>query len=77
MDTALVDELLKVSDDEAIEYARLAAKLEGLLVGISSGAYLVAAVRLARRPENEGKTIATIFTDSGMRYFSTDLFETQ
>ena len=75
MDPELVDELLKISDDEALEYARLISRTEGLLVGISSGAYLAAAVKLAKRPENAGKTIATVFMDSGMRYFSTELFD--
>ena len=75
MDPGLVDEMLKISDDEAFEYARMVSQTEGLLVGISSGGYLAAAVRLARRPENEGKTIATVFMDSGMRYFSTELFD--
>ena len=74
MDASLVDELIKVSDEDALSYARLIANTEGLLVGISSGAYLAAAVQLARRKENEGKTIATVFMDSGMRYFSTELF---
>ena len=74
MDPQLVDELLKVSDEDALKYARLVSSTEGLLVGISSGAYLAAAAELARRPENEGKTIATVFMDSGMRYFSTELF---
>ena len=75
MDPSLVDELLKVSDDDALHYARLISATEGLLVGISSGACLAAAVQLAKRPENEGKTIATVFMDSGMRYFSTELFD--
>ncbi len=75
MDPGLVDEMLKISDDEALKYARMVSQTEGLLVGISSGGYLAAAVRLARRPENEGKTIATVFMDSGMRYFSTELFD--
>ena len=74
MDTSLVDELLKVSDDDALAYARFVSATEGLLVGISSGACLAAAVQLARRPEYEGRTIATVFMDSGMRYFSTELF---
>ena len=75
MDISLVDELLTVSDEDALEYARLLTRTEGILAGISSGAYLKAAVDLARRPENEGKTIATLFADSGMRYFSTKLFD--
>ena len=75
MDPSLVDELLTASDEEALSYARLLARTEGILAGISSGAYLKAAVELARRPENKGKTIATLFADSGMRYFSTALFD--
>ena len=71
----LVDELMKISDEEAIYYARFIARTEGLLVGISSGAYLAAAVHLAQNKENYGKKIATLFPDSGMRYFSTALFE--
>lgn len=74
LDTEIIDGLTEVTDDEAIEYARLIAKEEGYLVGISSGAALCSAVQLAKRPENKGKTIAALFADSGMRYFSTDLF---
>ncbi len=75
LDTTIYDELIKISDEEALEYTRMLARAEGLLVGTSSGAYLCSAVKLARRPENKGKTIATIFADSGMRYFSTELFD--
>ena len=75
MDISLVDELMTVSDEDALAYAKLLTRTEGILAGISSGAYLKAAVELARRPENEGKTIATLFADSGMRYFSTRLFD--
>ena len=75
MDQSLIDELMKVSDEEAFYYARLVAETEGLLVGISSGGYLAAAVRLAKKNENNGKTIVTIFPDSGMRYYSTKLFD--
>ncbi len=75
LDTNIYDELIKISDEEALKYAKMLARVEGLLVGISSGAYLCSAVKLAKRPENKGKTIATIFADSGMRYFSTELFD--
>jgi cysteine synthase A len=71
----VVDEILKVKDDDALDYARMAAKKEGILCGISSGANLYAACLLGRRKENEGKLIVTLAPDTGERYISTPLFE--
>ena len=75
LDRELVDEVLTVSDEEALAYAREAARKGGLLVGSSAGANLAAAHRLAQRPENAGKTIVTILPDTAERYLSTELFE--
>lgn len=75
LDTSVVDEVLTVTEAEAYEAARTLAKREGVLVGISSGAALSAAVRFASRPENEGKTIVVLLPDVGDRYLSTPLFE--
>jgi cysteine synthase len=72
----IVDEIIQVSNENAIETFRQLARLEGLLVGISSGAALWAAQILARRPENKGKNIVVIFPDTGERYLSTALYET-
>lgn len=69
-----VDEIITVTDSQAFDTARLASR-EGLLVGISSGAALYAAIEVARRPENEGKTIVVILPDSGERYLSTPLYD--
>lgn len=71
----VVDEVVAVSDDEAIEWARKAHKQEGIFCGISSGAALAAAARVAARPENKGKTIVAILPSIGERYLSTALFE--
>lgn len=69
-----VDEIITVTDSQAFDTARLASR-EGLLVGISSGAALYAAIEVARRPENEGKTIVVILPDTGERYLSTPLYD--
>ena len=75
LDLSLIDEIITVTDDESYEYAREIAKTEGLLVGISSGAALSGAMKLAARPENRGKSIVTILPDTGERYLSSGLFE--
>lgn len=72
--SAVIDEVLQVSNDDAIRTGRELAKYEGLLVGISSGAAVAAATRLARLPKNEGKTIVALLPDTGERYLSTLLY---
>jgi cysteine synthase A len=74
LNTEVYDEVLPISNDDAFVTAKLLAKKEGILVGISSGAALYAAIQLAKRPENEGKTIVALLPDSGDRYYSTALF---
>lgn len=74
LDTSIYDEIICVSDDDAFSAARNVGKTEGLLVGISSGAALHAATKLAKRPENAGKTIVTLLPDTGERYLSTAMF---
>ena len=74
LDTRLYDEVIPVTEEEAYQAVRDVARLEGLLVGISSGAALAAAVRVAERPENQGKVLAVILPDGGERYLSTGLF---
>jgi cysteine synthase A len=71
----LIDEIAQVTNEEAVEYARRLAREEGILSGISCGAAVAVAVRLAHRPENAGKTIVVILPDSGERYLSSVLFE--
>ena len=66
--------MIAVTEDEAYEAARLVGKCEGVLVGISSGAALHAAIEVAKRPEYRGKKIVVLFPDTGERYLSTDLF---
>jgi cysteine synthase A len=75
LDLSLVDAIEQVGNDEAIAYARRLTREEGILAGISSGAAAAVAARLARRRENEGKTIVTVLPDSGERYLSSPLFE--
>ena len=74
LDKKYIDEFLTASNEESFEYSRLVGKYEGILVGISSGAALSAAIKMAKRNENNGKTIVVLFPDSGDRYLSTDLF---
>ncbi len=74
LDTAVFDEVIAVENDDAFAYGKLVGKKEGVLVGISSGAAVYAAVELAKRPENEGKTIVALLPDTGDRYLSTALF---
>lgn len=75
LDRSIYDEVLPVPDEAAFSTAKALARCEGLLAGISSGAALWAAAVLARRPENEGKTVVAVLTDTGERYLSTRLFE--
>ena len=75
LDLSVIDDVMTVSDDDAIKYAKLIAKKEGALVGISSGAALAVAVKLAKKQENTGKIIVVLLPDSGTRYMSTELFE--
>ncbi len=74
-DREVIDEIFRVKNKEALETARTAARLEGLLVGISSGAALFAAIELAKRKENKGKRIVVLLPDTGERYISTALFD--
>ncbi|BBG66564.1 cysteine synthase [Hydrogenimonas sp.] len=74
LDTEVYEEVIKVSNEEAFAMSRRIAKEEGILVGISSGANVHAAVKVASRPENRGKTIVTVLCDTGERYLSTELF---
>ena len=75
LDTGIYDEIITVENEEAFSTGRLVGQNEGVLVGISSGAALHAAIKLANRPENEGKTIVVLLPDTGDRYLSTPLFE--
>lgn len=74
LNTSIYDEVIKIENDDAFVAAKLVAKKEGVLVGISSGAALKAAIELAKRPENKGKTIVALLPDTGDRYYSTPLF---
>lgn len=74
LNTKIYDEIIKIENDDAFAGGKLLAKHEGVLVGISSGAALQAAIQLAKRPENKGKTIVALLPDTGDRYYSTPLF---
>lgn len=74
MDLSIVDEIIRIQNDDAFDTSRKIAKTDGVLVGISAGAALYAATELAKRPEYEGKTIVVLFPDTGERYLSTSLF---
>ena len=74
LNTNVYDEIITIENDDAFADAKLLAKHEGILVGISSGAALHAAIQLAKRPENKGKTIVALLPDTGDRYYSTPLF---
>lgn len=75
LDTRVLDEVVTVTEEEAYAYGRLFARAEGVLIGISGGAALAAAVRVASRTENEGKTVAVLLPDTGERYLSTPMFK--
>lgn len=75
LDMSLVDEVIQITDDEALEMAPRVAREEGILCGISCGAAMAAALKVAARPENAGKNIVVILPDSGERYLSTPMFE--
>ena len=74
LDTKVYDEIIPVANEDAFAAGKRIGKKEGVLVGISSGAAAYAAVELAKRPENKGKTIVVLFPDTGDRYLSTPLF---
>ena len=74
LDASLIDEIVPVSDEDAMDVARRMASKEGILCGISSGAAMWAALQLARRPESKGKTVVVIIPSCGERYLSTQLF---
>jgi cysteine synthase A len=75
LNTSVIDDIIKVTNDQAFETSRLLARTEGLLVGISSGAAVFAALQVAKRPENKGKKIVVILPDTGERYLSTILYQ--
>lgn len=75
LDESVYDEVIAVTDEDSYKYGRLVGTKEGVLVGISSGAALAAAVELARRPENNGRNIVVLFPDTGDRYLSTPLYK--
>ena len=75
LNTEVYDEIIPVSNEASFEYGKIIAKQEGVLVGISSGAALYAAIEVAKRPQFKGKTVVALLPDSGDRYYSTDLFK--
>ncbi len=75
LNTEVYDEIIPVSNEASFEYGKIIAKEEGVLVGISSGAALYAAIEVAKRPEFKGKTVVALLPDSGDRYYATDLFK--
>ncbi len=75
LNTDIYDEIIAVKNEDAFEFGRMAAKSEGLLIGISSGAAIYGAIELAKRPENKGKTIVALLPDTGERYLSSPMFE--
>ena len=75
LNTEVYDEIIPVSNEASFEYGKIIAKEEGVLVGLSSGAALYAAIEVAKRPEFKGKTVVALLPDSGDRYYSTDLFK--
>ena len=74
LNTGIYDEIIRIDNDDAFDTGKEIARTEGILVGISSGAALNAALKLAKRPENKGKTIVALLPDSGDRYYTTPLF---
>ncbi|MBR1447995.1 MAG: cysteine synthase A [Prevotella sp.] len=74
LDTDVYDEIIKIKDEEAYGVGRLLASREGVLAGVSSGAAVAAAIKVARRPENEGKTVVVLLPDTGERYLSTKMY---
>ena len=75
LNRSVIDEIIQVSNQDAMETARQMAAKEGIMAGISSGAAMWAAIQLSLRPENQGKTIVVIIPDTGERYISTEMFE--
>ena len=75
LNTKIYDEIIAVENEDAFATGKMIGKMEGVLVGISSGAAVWAAIQLAKRPENKGKTIVALLPDTGERYLSTTLFE--
>jgi cysteine synthase A len=75
LNVKIIDEIIQVSNDDAMETARQLAAKEGILGGVSSGAALWAAIQISQRPDNKGKTIVVILPDTGERYISTEMFE--
>ena len=74
LNTKIYDEVLPIENDDAFKYGRQFSQVEGILIGISAGAALAAAVQVAQKPENKGKNIVVLLPDTGDRYLSTDLF---